>query len=53
VAKRIAAARAKFAANNVGPKPVAMGFTNGVDALHGAAGQELHSRILRESPCNV
>ena len=53
VAKRIAAARAKFAADDVGTKPVAVGFTNGVDALHGAARQELHSRFLRESPCDV
>jgi hypothetical protein len=42
VAKRIAAAGALFAADDIGAEPVAVGFTSRIDALHGAAGQKLH-----------
>lgn len=42
MAKEIAAARAVFAADDIGAQPAAVSLANGVDALHGAAGQKLH-----------
>ena len=42
MAQGIAAAGAKLAANDIGAEPVAMRFTNRIDALHGATGQKLH-----------